>query len=132
MNTSSLSAQPRRMSFRTTVEGVFHRIGQAMEKLWALSSRVSVPATICSPEMANLPRGKVVNLDRGDGVSRLELTHGTLWITGTPARGDTVLSAGEVYEFGNRWPYVVEALSDAEFIATGSKSKKSPALSCAI
>ncbi|QIF04406.1 DUF2917 domain-containing protein [Roseimicrobium sp. ORNL1] len=132
MNTSSLSAQPHRLSTRTTVEGVFHRIGQALEKLWSLSGRVSVPATTCSTEMAHLPRGMVLTLDQSDGVTGLELIQGTVWITGTPARGDVVLGPGEVYEFGNRWPYVVEALSDSEFIASGSRSKKSPVISGAI
>lgn len=132
MNTSSLSAQTRRLCSRTTVEGVFHRIGQALEKLWTLSGRVSVPATTYSTEMAHLPRGMVLSLDQSDGVTALELARGAVWITGTPARGDVVLGPGEVYEFGNRWPYVVEALSDSEFIASGSKSRKSPVVSGAI
>jgi hypothetical protein len=132
MNTSSLSAQTRRLSFRTTVEGVFHRIGHALEKLWSLSGRVSLPATTCSTKMAHLPRGMVLTLDQRDGVTGLQLTRGTVWITGTPARGDVVLGPGETYEFGNRWPYVVEALSDSEFSASGSKGKKGPALSGAI
>lgn len=132
MNTSSLSAQPRRLSFRSTVEGVCHRIGQALEKLWSLSGRVCVPATPCSTGMAHLPRGMVLTLGQSDGVTHLELTRGMVWITGTPAHGDLVLGPGEMYEFGNRWPYVVEALSDSEFIAGGSKSKKSPVMSSAI
>ena len=101
---------------------MFHRISETLEKLWSLSGREGLPVTTSSTELAHLPRGMVLTLEREDGVSRVELTRGTVWITGTPARGDIVLGPGEAYEFGNRWPYVVEALSDAEFIARGAPS----------
>lgn len=123
MNTSSLSLRACRPSFRSTVASKLHRIGEALEKLWSLSGRVSLPAAASSMEVAHLPRGMVFSLEKSDGVSRLEFTRGTVWITGTPACGDTLLGPGQVYEFGNRWPYVIEALADADFVAGASRPK---------
>lgn len=122
MNTSSLSLRASRPSFRTVVGGMVHRMGGAMEKLWSLSGRVNLPVATSTTEVAHLPRGMVFTLEKSDGVSRLELTRGTVWITGTPACGDTILGVGDVYEFGNRWPYVIEALEDAEFAAGNSRA----------
>lgn len=93
-----------------------------MRKLWSLSGRVSLPAEIRSTNAGHLPRGMVLSLDQADGVAFLELKRGTVWITGTPARGDTILQTGEKHDFGNSWPYVIEAMSDADFIA-GSRAQ---------
>ncbi|RBP45233.1 DUF2917 family protein [Roseimicrobium gellanilyticum] len=123
MNTSSLSLRASRPNFRTTVGGMLHRIGEALEKLWTLSGRVSLPGAVSTTEAAHLPRGMVFTLEKSDGVSRLELTQGRVWITGTPARGDTILGPGEAYEFGNCWPYVIEALEEAEFIASSTLTR---------
>jgi hypothetical protein len=103
---------------------MLHRVGEALEKLWSLSGRVSLPAAVSSLEVAHLPRGMVLSLEKSDGVSRLEVTRGTVWITGTPARTDIILGPGEDYEFGNRWPYVIEALEDAEFVASNSVARE--------
>lgn len=124
MNTSSLSARTSRLSSRTTVEGVFHRIGRAFGKLRDLSGEVSMPVMTRSTEMAHLPRGMVLTLGPDDGVSRLEIARGTVWTTSTPARGDVVLKPGDVYEFGDQWPYVVEALSDSEVISAGRGGRR--------
>lgn len=118
MNTSSLSLCASRPSFRTTVGVMLHRISDALEKLWFLSGRVSLPAVTSTTEVAQLPRGMVFTLEKSDGVARLEVTQGTVWITDTPACGDIILGPGETHEFGNRWPYVIEALEDAEFVAS--------------
>lgn len=124
MNTSGLSAHNCRPTLRTMVGGVFHRISEAFQKVWSISGWVSLPLTTFSTELARLPRGTVLTLKREDAVTRLELTGGNVWITGTPAWGDIVLGPGEVYEFGDGWPYVVEALSDVEFLARGAAPKQ--------
>jgi hypothetical protein len=128
MNTSSLPLRASRPSFRTAAGGLLHRIGITLEKVWSLSG-VSVPAGISSSEAAHLPRGMVVSVGKSDGVSRLEMVQGTLWITSTPAGGDIILGPGEAYVFGDRWPYVIEGLSDAEFIVRSSAGKETPATS---
>lgn len=88
-----------------------------MERLWSVSHRVSLPATIGQSEVTRLARGMVISLDRNDGITRLELVDGLVWVTGTPGCEDTILRAGGTYDLGERWPYVIEALSDAEFTA---------------
>lgn len=129
MNTSALSG---RQGLRTVIGTMFQRVGTFLEKLWALSDRVSLPSTVSSREIAHLPCGMVLSLERVDGITHLEITRGLVWVTGTPARGDTILRPGEVFESGDQWPYVIEALVDAEFVASGSDTTRKPRTSVAI
>lgn len=126
MNTSSLSLRVSRPTYRTAVGGLLQRVGGAIEKLWSLSGRVSLPEVISAPESARLPKGMVWCVERSDSISRLEMVQGTVWITSTPAGGDIVLGPGDACEFGDRWPYVIEALADAEFITGGASAKATP------
>jgi hypothetical protein len=111
---------------------MLQRVGTFLEKLWSISDRVSLPATVSSRDVAHLPCGMVLSLGRADGITHLEVARGLVWVTCTPARGDTILRPGEAYELGGQWPYVIEALVDAEFIASGPHTTRRLGSSAAI
>lgn len=60
-----------------------------------------------------LRRGEVLRLDHGPATRRtLLVTHGTVWLTTTPADGDTILRAGDRVELTGGWPVVAQAIGD--------------------
>jgi hypothetical protein len=132
MNTSALSARIGRQGLKTVVEAMLQRVGSFLGKLRTISDRVGAPTAVFSREVVHLPRGMVLSLDQAGGITCLELSSGVVWVTGTPARGDTILRPGEPYEFGDQWPYVIEALVDAEFVASGPQVTRRPRTSAAI
>lgn len=74
-----------------------------------VASRQSVRTkTIC------LKRGEVIRLEKDSGVRNIQAKSGILWLTATPADGDMLLQNGESFELGNHWPYILEALEEAE------------------
>jgi hypothetical protein len=62
-----------------------------------------------------LARDEVIRLERRSGIKRIEIKTGVVWLTGTPASGDVLLRAGDVFECQKNWPYVLEALELSEF-----------------
>jgi hypothetical protein len=60
-----------------------------------------------------LPRRKVLRIDRSDGVGRIQVCDGVVWLTGSPGREDVLVRGGEEYRLPSQWPFVIEALSDA-------------------
>lgn len=65
-------------------------------------------------KVVGLKRGEVVRLGKNSGAKNIETQNGVIWLTGTPASGDILLQSGGQFEFENHWPYVIEALEDAE------------------
>lgn len=63
-----------------------------------------------------LARGQVFTIPRRSGVRAIEVLSGTIWLTATPADQDILMSAGDLFPIGPNAPYVLEALTDAEFI----------------
>jgi len=61
-----------------------------------------------------LRRHEVLTLAKGSSVQVVQLRNGTVWITGTPGANDVVLEHEEAYRLEKCWPYVIEALTDAE------------------
>jgi hypothetical protein len=60
-------------------------------------------------------RDEVIRLERRSGIKRIEIKTGVVWLTGTPASGDVLLSAGDVFECQKSWPYILQALEHSEF-----------------
>lgn len=84
--------------------------------------RPLIPAWTSPRRAAERPsaRGRSVRLDRDEvlrltGGQCLEVKSGVLWLTGTPAQGDILLSAGERFELRGGSSFVAQALEDAEF-----------------
>lgn len=65
-------------------------------------------------EIVRLPREKVIRLEMKSGIKSIEAKGGVIWLTGTPANGDVILSRGEQFELRDNWPFVVQALEPAE------------------
>jgi Protein of unknown function (DUF2917) len=82
----------------------------------ALDSRDTVVAnpSTTQTEIIRLPRGKIIRLEKNSGVKSLESKSGVIWLTGTPANGDVLLSPGERFELRGNWPFVIQALEPAK------------------
>jgi len=65
-------------------------------------------------EPLSMLKGNVLSLNQSSGVERLTVERGIIWLTSTPARGDIILKAGQSWELKQDWPFVIEALEDAE------------------
>ncbi|HEV2692789.1 MAG TPA: DUF2917 domain-containing protein [Verrucomicrobiae bacterium] len=66
-------------------------------------------------ETVSLPREKIFRLEKNSGVISIEIASGVVWLTGTPADGDVLLSSGERFTLPNTRPFVIQALEPAEF-----------------
>jgi len=66
------------------------------------------------PVTVRLARNELVRLQERSGRRAVIVRKGIIWLTGTPACGDVILQCGGRFEFGDRWPFVVQALEDAE------------------
>ena len=60
-----------------------------------------------------LPRRRLIRIERRDGIRRIQVRDGVVWLTGSPAREDVLVRRGEEYHLPSQWPFVLEALSDA-------------------
>lgn len=59
---------------------------------------------------------EVVRVTRASRASRLEVRCGTVWLTGTPARGDVLLCSGDCFVLKENGPFVVEAIGSAQIV----------------
>ncbi len=62
----------------------------------------------------HLKRGEVIRLGKNSGVRSIRAKSGVIWLTATPADGDVLLQSGESFELWSHWPYILEALEEAE------------------
>ncbi|MGA3007584.1 MAG: DUF2917 domain-containing protein [Opitutaceae bacterium] len=67
-------------------------------------------------ELIQMPRHQVIRLGKTSGVDRIEVKHGAVWLTGTPANGDVIVSTGEHFELRDNWPFVMQALECTELL----------------
>ena len=63
-----------------------------------------------------LPRGQIYTIPSRLGIGGIEVLHGTLWLTATPADRDVILQAGDLFPLGPNAPFILEALADTEFM----------------
>lgn len=67
-------------------------------------------SSLCSLSLRN---GDVLRLDaRPYTRMTCRVTHGTIWLTITPADGDTILRAGDSVTLARAWPVVIQAMGD--------------------
>jgi hypothetical protein len=79
--------------------------------------RTRSAAPFAAPRFISLRADEVVSFTRHQRVSRIEVQHGIVWLTGTPAEGDVLLHAGDRFDLGDASPYVVQALGEATLIS---------------
>ncbi len=63
-----------------------------------------------------LQRGQVIRLGKDLKIRCIQMMSGRIWLTGTPAQGDLILSGSERLELSDHWPFVIEALEPAELL----------------
>ena len=63
-----------------------------------------------------LRANKVIRLTRESRVKHLEVRRGAVWLTGTPAQGDVLLRDGERFVMQENWPFVVQAIGNAQIV----------------
>ncbi len=68
------------------------------------------------PRVLSLPADGVLRLDRSSRVKGVAVRSGTVWLTGTPAKGDVILRPGDRCRFDGGWPFVLQAIGDAEMV----------------
>jgi hypothetical protein len=66
------------------------------------------------PVTVRLLGNELVRLQERSGRRSVIVRKGIVWLTGTPACGDVILQCGARFEFGDQWPFVLQALEDAE------------------
>lgn len=70
--------------------------------------------------LIHLPPNQAVRFEKSSGVASLETKSGRLWLTGSPADGDVLLSPGQRFELKENWPYVIEALESSGVFVCGT------------
>jgi hypothetical protein len=78
---------------------------------------VDQPAT--QVRVIQLPREKIIRLEKDSGVKSVEASSGIVWLTGTPANSDVLLLPGERFILSDNWPFVIQALQPADIILAG-------------
>jgi len=94
--------------FMNTMTGFFGEIYRCC--LWRLGSMDSMGIEI---RRLKLPKGRVARIDKGTH-REISVKQGTIWLTATPAAGDTVLKNGAEVILSEGFPWVLEAIEDAE------------------
>ena len=61
-----------------------------------------------------LGRNGIIQLEEHCGAGCLRVRRGTVWLTGTPAEIDVVLQAGNRFNLSGQWPFVLQAMGDAD------------------
>jgi len=74
------------------------------------------PATSAPAQTIRLKRGAVIRLEKSSGVKSIEISSGTVWLTGTPAVDDVLLTEGGRFETAGAWPYVIQALESGGIV----------------
>jgi len=74
------------------------------------------PVTSAPVQTIRLKRDAVIRLEKSSGVKSVEISSGIVWLTGTPAAGDVLLTEGGRFETAGAWPYVIQALEPGEIV----------------
>src|ERR1041385_7187882 len=67
------------------------------------SHPISANRSLAKATTIHLKRGEVMRLEKNSRVKNIEAKNGIVWLTATPADGDILLRAGELFELQNNW-----------------------------
>jgi len=90
-------------------------INALLLSLYRLCAFAGQPEATRGTDTHLLQRGGVMTIHKNEGMRQIEVRAGVVWITGKSS-GDIVLRAGERWNFGNQWPYVIEALAESRIV----------------
>ena len=88
----------------------------ALDILYGLSGRTGFDLPSARSRIVDLAGDEIRRIDEADGAYYVEVLHGTVWITATPADGDVLLRAGDRLALADCWPFVVQALRPARLL----------------
>jgi hypothetical protein len=66
--------------------------------------------------IVHLHSNEVMCLTKVSGCRQVEVRSGTIWLTGTPAKGDVLLRPGEQLHLTHGWPFVLQAVNEAQIV----------------
>lgn len=96
------------------------RLGLALNEWLAsyyrMCHRSGLESSVAESRIIHLRAHEVVRLTPERRAKHLEVRQGTVWLTGTPAQGDVLLSTGNRFNLNDNWPFVVEAIGNADLI----------------
>ena len=81
-----------------------------------LSGKVGCLPQSTERRAVQLRGNEVMRLTKISGFRHIEVRSGTIWLTGTPARGDVLLRPGEQLRLTNHWPFVLQAMEGAQIV----------------
>jgi hypothetical protein len=81
---------------------------------WSAGHRSHSHTLPQTPATLHLRADELMYLTKASGVRRIEVRQGLIWLTGTPANGDVLLQAGDVFHLSDCWPFLIQALDSAE------------------
>src|SRR5215471_9845011 len=89
-------------------------VGKGLMRLLRKTGRSQVTSTSAGTLRVSLVRNELVCLHQNCGRQVVEVRQGIVWLTGAPACGDVILVRGDRFVFDEHWPFVLQALEDAE------------------
>ena len=81
-----------------------------------LSGKVGCLPHVTEPHTVHLRGDEVIRLTKDSGFKQVDVRSGTIWLTGTPAKGDVLLQPGDQLQLARDWPFVLQALSEARIV----------------
>ncbi len=94
--------------------GRFHRLAVRVMRYCLPDFHEFPDSTRQRPVAIRLGRNGVIQLGENCGARCLQVRRGMVWLTGTPARNDVVLQTGNRFQLTGEWPFVLQAIGDAE------------------
>jgi hypothetical protein len=89
--------------FNLASHSLFHRMAGCLPR-------------VTEPHVVHLRGNEVIRLTKVSGFNHVEVQGGAIWLTGTPADGDMLLRTGERFHLTHDWPFVLQAMPEAQII----------------
>lgn len=96
------------------LQALYATVNDQCATLYRLCVRSSGAPIALQNHTVSLPGDRVMALTRASGIRRLEVRAGSVWLTATPAGGDVLLKAGDVFYLKDQWPFILQSMTCAE------------------
>lgn len=101
---------------KMNIQGAYAALNQWLACYYKLCGRIGLDLPINNSQIICLGENEVLRLTRESRVKHLKVEQGIVWLTGTPATGDTLLQHGDCFVLEKDWPFVVQAIGPARII----------------
>lgn len=89
------------------------RLNNWLAAYYRTCGRTGCDRSPANPRILLLSANETVRITHASRATQLEVWHGTVWLTATPARGDVLLHQGDCLALDGGRPYVVQAMGRA-------------------